>query len=102
MRRQPTGLNVIAVRINRRQAVLLDEIDDQLAVSVKVPFPADQHCVRPLLLHRSEDPLNLRGSPLLREHKNQRNSQSAAGVPQDLPRRTFTLRAYPEMRPWLS
>jgi hypothetical protein len=44
---QPAGLNVIAVRTHHRQAILLGELGDQLAVSVKVAFPADQHCVRP-------------------------------------------------------
>src|SRR6266446_4958682 len=66
---QPTGLDVIAVRTHGRQAVLLGELGDQLAVSVKVPFAADQYCVRPLLLHFSEDAPNLRRSSLLREHK---------------------------------
>ena len=65
-----------------RAADLLRKLGDQLAVSVKVSFAADQHCVRPLLLHRGEDALNLRGSPFLREHPNQRNSESVAGVAQ--------------------
>ena len=37
-------------------------------------LPANQHCVRPLLLDRSEDPLKLRRCSLLREHKNPRDS----------------------------
>src|SRR5262249_12323099 len=78
---QRTGLHVIAVGTDGRQACLHSKLGDQHAVRVKVSFTADQHCVRPLLLHLSEDALNLRGGPLLREHESQRNSESVAGVP---------------------
>jgi len=38
---QRTGLDVIAVWTHHRQALLLSELGDQLAVRVKVSFPAD-------------------------------------------------------------
>jgi hypothetical protein len=60
-----------------------------MAVRVSVPFPGDQHSIRPLPRHRREDTLNLQRCPLRQEHPVQRNSQLATGVPQDVPGRAF-------------
>ena len=81
--------------------VLLGQLRDKLAVSVKVPFSADQHRVGPLLRHRCEDtPESAEGVPLsagtieISEMPNR-----PAGVPQGLARKNRpTPRAWPEMQ----
>ena len=86
---QPTAFHVIASRIQDRHAALFRQFHNQLAVRVLVPFPGDQHSIRPLPRHRREDTLDLQRCPLRQEHPVHQNSQLATGVPQDVPSRPF-------------
>src|SRR5262249_31216014 len=86
---QRTAFDVIAIRTDRRQSFLHRELGDELAVGVKVSLPPDQYGVPALLRDRIEHALNLSGFALLREDKDERNSQFGGGVPQDLPNSTF-------------
>jgi hypothetical protein len=52
---------------------------------VKVAFATDQYSVRLLLCHPCEGTLDLRGSTRVRDHPNQRNSQSVAGIAEEWP-----------------
>src|SRR6202030_2774675 len=75
---QPAGFHVVAPGIHRRQAALLDQINDQLTVGKKLTNAAYEDRVRRILRYFSETTLILGVCRLMEQHIGQRDLQSSA------------------------